>query len=58
MYLGIDLGTTGLKCVMFENDGTVMAEYNEEYPLIFVDSFGSIIWFFPNPVYGSFPSSI
>lgn len=39
MYLGIDLGTTGLKCVMFESDGTPLAEYNEEYPLIFVDSF-------------------
>ena len=39
MYLGIDLGTTGLKCVMFETDGTAVAEYNEEYPLIFVDSF-------------------
>ena len=39
MYLGIDLGTTGLKCVLFEKDGTVLAEYNEEYPLIFIDSF-------------------
>ncbi len=39
MYLGIDLGTTGLKCVMFEKDGSVLAEYNEEYPLIFIDSF-------------------
>ncbi len=39
MYLGIDLGTTGLKCVMFETDGTALAEYNEEYPLIFIDSF-------------------
>ncbi len=39
MYLGIDLGTTGLKCVMFETDGTVAAEYNEEYPLIFTGSF-------------------
>ena len=39
MYLGIDLGTTGLKCVMFEADGAVLAEYNEEYPLIFVGSF-------------------
>ena len=39
MYLGIDLGTTGLKCVMFEDDGAVAAEYNEEYPLIFVGSF-------------------
>ena len=25
MYLGIDLGTTGLKCVMFETDGTAVA---------------------------------
>lgn len=39
MYLGIDLGTTGLKCVMFDPDGVAVAEYNEEYPLIFVDSF-------------------
>jgi len=39
MYLGIDLGTTGLKCVMYEADGTAAAEYNEEYPLIFIDSF-------------------
>ena len=39
MYLGIDLGTTGLKCVMYESDGAPVAEYNEEYPLIFIDSF-------------------
>lgn len=39
MYLGIDLGTTGLKCVMYEKDGTVLSEYNEEYPLIFIGSF-------------------
>ena len=39
MYLGIDLGTTGLKCVLFEDDGGVIAEYNEEYPLIFIDGY-------------------
>ena len=39
MYLGIDLGTTGLKCVMYDKDGTVLSEYNEEYPLIFIGSF-------------------
>lgn len=39
MYLGIDLGTTGLKCVMYDKDGDVLSEYNEEYPLIFIGSF-------------------
>lgn len=34
-YIGIDLGTTGLKCVMFDGDGFEIASYNEEYPLIF-----------------------
>ncbi len=38
-YIAIDLGTTGLKCVMFDVEGTEIASYNEEYPLIFVGSF-------------------
>lgn len=39
MYIGIDLGTTGLKCVMFNDAGDELAVYNEEYPLIFKGSF-------------------
>ena len=39
MYIGIDLGTTGLKCVMFDETGAETAVYNEEYPLIFIDSY-------------------
>lgn len=39
MYLGIDLGTTGLKCVLYDKDGGTVCEYNEEYPLIFNGSF-------------------
>lgn len=39
MYIGIDLGTTGLKCVMYDEAGETLAEFNEEYPLIFVGSY-------------------
>lgn len=39
MYIGIDLGTTGLKCVMYDAAGVVLAEFNEEYPLIFIGSY-------------------
>ena len=35
MYIGIDLGTTGCKVVLFAPDGTILCEYNEEYGLIF-----------------------
>lgn len=39
MYLGIDLGTTGLKCVMYDERGNELSQYNREYPLIFVGSY-------------------
>ena len=39
MYLGIDLGTTGLKCVMYDKSGKELYEYNKEYPLIFIGSY-------------------
>ena len=35
MYIGIDLGTTGCKTVLFGSDGRVLCEYNKEYELIF-----------------------
>lgn len=35
-YIAIDLGTTGLKCVAFDDKGCEIASFNEEYPLIFV----------------------
>ena len=35
MYIGIDLGTTGAKTVLFDKDGQVVCEYNKEYELIF-----------------------
>jgi len=35
MYIGIDLGTTGCKTVLFSGDGRVLCEYNKEYELIF-----------------------
>ena len=39
MYIGIDLGTTGCKTVLFGADGRVLCEYNKEYELIFKDGF-------------------
>ncbi len=39
MYIGIDLGTTGCKIVMFDADGSSMCEYNKEYELIFDGEF-------------------
>lgn len=35
MYIGIDLGTTGCKTVLFAADGSPVCEYNKEYELIF-----------------------
>lgn len=37
IYLGIDLGTTACKTVMFTCDGDVLCEHNREYPLIIRD---------------------
>lgn len=39
MYIGIDLGTTGCKTVLFDPDGKVLCEYNKEYELIFKGTF-------------------
>lgn len=39
MYIGIDLGTTGCKTVMFDSLGKVLCEYNKEYELIFKGTF-------------------
>ncbi len=39
MYIGIDLGTTGCKTVLFSPDGQVLCEYNKEYELIFKGTF-------------------
>ena len=39
MYIGIDLGTTGCKTVLFDVDGRALCEYNKEYELIFKGSF-------------------
>ncbi len=35
MYIGIDLGTTGCKVVLFSSEGKSLCEYNKEYELIF-----------------------
>lgn len=35
MYIGIDLGTTGCKVVLFSLEGEILCEYNKEYGLIF-----------------------
>jgi xylulokinase len=37
MYIGIDLGTTGVKTVLFDESGEHISEYNREYPLICSD---------------------
>jgi len=39
VYIGIDLGTTGCKTVLYNCDGLVLSEFNKEYPLICRDSF-------------------
>ncbi len=39
MYIGIDLGTTGAKTVLFDIDGNVVCEFNKEYELIFKGTF-------------------
>ena len=31
MYIGIDLGTTGCKVVLFSPSGEILQEYNKEY---------------------------
>jgi len=39
MYIGIDLGTTGCKTVLYDTDGVSKAEFNKEYSLICKDGF-------------------
>lgn len=39
MYIGIDLGTTGCKVVLFDAAGKEVRQFNEEYPLICQGSF-------------------
>lgn len=39
MYIGVDLGTTGCKTVMFAADGHILCEYNREYELILNGSY-------------------
>lgn len=39
MFIGIDLGTTGCKTVMYGEDSRILCEYNREYELIFIDGF-------------------
>ncbi len=34
MYIGIDLGTTGCKAVLYSSEGTPLCEFNKEYSLI------------------------
>lgn len=38
MYIGIDLGTTGCKAVLYDSEGTALCEFNKEYSLICRDS--------------------
>lgn len=39
MYIGIDLGTTGCKVVLYGVDGIAVSEFNKEYSLICKDGF-------------------
>lgn len=34
MYIGIDLGTTGCKCALYDHKGRCLSQFNQEYPLI------------------------
>lgn len=48
MYIGIDLGTTACKVVLFDADGSIVSEFNREYPLIcngdFVEQDAELWW--------------
>ena len=37
-YIGVDLGTSAVKLIMMEKDGTIVSSVSKEYPL-----------YFPNP---------
>lgn len=39
MYIGIDLGTTGCKAVLYDSEGKALSEFNKEYSLICHDGF-------------------
>ena len=39
MYIGIDLGTTGCKVVLYDSEGNALSEFNKEYSLICFDGF-------------------
>ena len=39
MYIGIDLGTTGCKTVLYDSEGVAKAEFNKEYSLICNDGY-------------------
>lgn len=39
MYIGVDLGTTGCKVVLFDRSGKIVSQFNKEYPLICRGSF-------------------
>lgn len=39
MYIGIDLGTTGCKTVLYDSDGIAISEFNKEYSLICFDGY-------------------
>ena len=40
-YLGIDIGTTGSKAVVFSGGGKILAESAGEYPVISIQN----VWF-------------
>jgi xylulokinase len=40
-YLGIDIGTSGCKAVVFDKDGQQLADANREYDVIFSDNGGA-----------------
>ena len=47
MYIGIDLGTTGCKVVLFDAKGGEIKQFNKEYPLICRDNFveqDALLW--------------
>ncbi len=39
MYIGIDLGTTGCKAVLYDSEGIALSEFNKEYSLICREGF-------------------
>lgn len=39
MYVSVDLGTTGIQSILFNENGEILKTFYKEYPLIIKDDF-------------------